>query len=126
MTTTTSLLPDIKLRFNIEHPSFEECYAYGYACAEAGIAEDANPYRASSKASEQWIEGWWAGFYGEEPLYALTTDGDEETLFHDAANDATYIEHRSMTDFWVKVLEVTGMVAVSAMVSYQLIDLLAA
>ncbi len=67
MNDTTELLPHIKLRFNIEHPSFEECYSYGYECALAEVEEDENPFREGSIEHEQWQEGWWAGFYGEKP-----------------------------------------------------------
>ena len=110
MNDMTALLPHIKLRFNIEHPSFEECYAYGYECALAEINEIANPYHMDSKESEQWLEGWWAGFYGEKPLYEL-------------ADDSVYSE--AMICFFAKVMEITGMLAVSAIVGYQVIDLVA-
>lgn len=120
--TTTAILPDLRLRFNIEHPSFEDCYAYGYECASAEISEEENPFRVGSKESEQWREGWWAGFYGEEPLYALTHDIEDRSEF-EAANDHHFFEHRS--GFFTKMFELTSMLAVSAAVGYQLLDLVA-
>ena len=124
MNDMTALLPHIKLRFNIEHPSFEECYAYGYECALAEINEIANPYHMDSKESEQWLEGWWAGFYGEKPLYELADDVEPLKISqHEAANESVYSE--AMICFFAKVMEITGMLAVSAIVGYQVIDLVA-
>jgi len=40
MNDILALLPHLKLRFNIEHPGFEDCYAYGYECAVAEINEE--------------------------------------------------------------------------------------
>jgi ribosome modulation factor len=121
----STFLPDIKLRFNIEHPNLEECYIYGYECALANIGEDENPYRSGSKESENWIEGWWAGFYGDKPLYELADKGavaSDSTVIN-AANDQFY--HESVGHFFAKVMEITGIIVVSAVVGFQLMDLVA-
>ena len=121
MNDMMTLLPDIKLRFNIEHPSFEECYTYGYECALAEIGEEENPFSHGSKEHEQWLEGWWAGLYGEEPLLQISTEGDSQEL--NAANDQRYYD--GMTALFIKVIELTGIIAVSAIVGYQVYDLVA-
>lgn len=127
MNDMTALLPHIKLRFNIEHPSFEECYTYGYECAMAEVSEEENPFRPGSKESEYWLEGWWAGFYQEEPLFDLATvDGNINLATAEqpeAANDHVYYE--SLGSFFTKVMEISGLLAVSAAVGYQVIDLVA-
>ena len=125
MNNMTALLPHIKLRFNIEHPSFEECYAFGYECALAEVSEESNPYSSGSKENEQWVDGWWAGFYGEKPLYELIdeTEPSNKTGLIEAANDRVYYE--TLGCFFAKVMEITGMLAVTAVVGYQLIDLVA-
>ena len=125
MNDMTALLPHIKLRFNIEHPTFEDCYTYGYECALAEINEEANPFQLNSKESDQWLEGWWAGFYGEKPLYESVDDfaSEAQTNHYDAANDSIY--STAMIGFFAKVMELTGMLAVSAVVGYQVIDLVA-
>ena len=124
MNDMTAFLPHIKLRFNIEHPTFEDCYAYGYECALGEVGEDANPYQLGSNESEQWLEGWWAGFYGEKPLYALADEvGEAQTSQYEAANDSFYSVHT--VSFFAKLMEITGMLAVSAVVGFQLIDLVA-
>ena len=61
MNDITALLPHIKLRFNIDHPSYEECYIFGYECAVSEVAEEENPIPEGSQEAEQWLEGWWAG-----------------------------------------------------------------
>ncbi|RUR13007.1 transmission trait enhancer LetE [Legionella sp. km772] len=122
MNDTTALLPHIKLRFNIEHPSYEECYLFGYECALSEVAEEDNPFRAGSQESEQWLEGWWAGFYGEEPLFDLNAEADEETeIKREAANDQQYQKSSIMT----LVFEISGAIAASAIVGYQLLELVA-
>lgn len=125
MNDINALLPDIKLRFNIAHPNLEECYAYGYVCGRAEINEEANPYRLSTTESEQWLEGWWAGFYGEQPIYDISDylQADETSIVQEAANDKVY--QSSKSGFFTKVLEITGVIAVSAIVGYQVIDLVA-
>jgi ribosome modulation factor len=120
MKDINELLPDIKLRFSIEHPNFEDCYRDGYRAALIDLSDEDNPFQLSSKESDQWLEGWWAGFYGETPLYEPILDTDHPVT---AANDQVY--HDSMADFFEKLLEITGILAVSAVVGYQLIDLVA-
>lgn len=124
MDDTTMVLPDVKLRFNIENPNPEECYGYGYECAQTGIAEDCNPYRKGSAASEQWIEGWWAGFYGEESIFNSPILANESVNIDPmAANDQVY--HEKLDNFFIRLLEISGVIAVSAIVGYQLIELVA-
>lgn len=125
MNKNNALLPDIQLRFNIEHPSFEECYAFGYECGSAEISEEDNPFNVDSKESDQWLEGWWAGFYGEEPLYDLSQyiDIQAEQALYEAANDQIYQDKRFI--FLTKVLEISGVIAVSAFIGYQMIEMVA-
>ncbi|CEK11925.1 hypothetical protein [Legionella hackeliae] len=128
MKETNALLPHIKLRFDIEHPNLEECYAYGYECALAEVGEEANPYHQGSAENEQWSEGWWAGFYGEKPLFELAEELLEpEVNEKDAANDYTYNAISSLVSasFLSKVLKITGAIAATAVVGYQVLDLVA-
>lgn len=124
MNDMTALLPHIKLRFNIEHPTFEDCYAYGYECALSDVGEGANPYAFNSKESEQWSEGWWAGFYGEPPLYEFVNEANQEQASqNEAANDSFY--SANTIGLFAKVMEITGLIVVSAIVGFQVIDLVA-
>lgn len=125
MDDLSTFLPDIKLRFNIEHPNLEECYIFGYECALANIGEDENPFSSGSKESEHWIEGWWAGFYGDKPLHKLPEKemASSEPSEVNAANDQFYQD--SFGHLFAKVLEITGIIVVSAVVGFQIFDLVA-
>lgn len=130
MNDTTELLPHIKLRFNIDHPSLEECYLYGYECALAEAAEEENPYREGTQEYEQWQEGWWAGFYGEKPLFTLVEDAELElsTLSdHEAANEQAFhfISNLVNSNVLANILKITGAIAATAVVGYQVIELVA-
>jgi len=124
MNDTTALLPDIKLRFNIDHPSYEECYLFGYECAVLEVAEEENPFRDGSQEAEQWLEGWWAGAYGEVPVFDMSSMEQEETHIDKiiAANDQQYCHKHS---FLSLVFEISGAIAASAIVGYQLLELVA-
>lgn len=126
MENTIGLLPHIKLRFNIEHPSCEECYVYGYECALAEVAEEENPFTKGTLEHEHWLDGWWAGFYGESPLFTLPEERDtasEEV----AANEKTYhfISHLVNSHFLANMLKITGALAATAIVGYQVFELVA-
>ncbi|OGV27245.1 MAG: hypothetical protein A3F18_01090 [Legionellales bacterium RIFCSPHIGHO2_12_FULL_37_14] len=112
MSTIEDVLPDIALRFNIEHPSYEECYAYGYACAVASLDLEVNPYASGTKLAGQWEEGWWDGFYGHDPLFTL--DWLNAPV---AANDQVYSSSTLLT-----LLKITGTLAASVFVGYQLFE----
>jgi hypothetical protein len=128
MNDTKELLPHLKLRFHIDHPNLEECYAHGYECALDEIGEEANPYQEGSIEYDQWVEGWWAGFYGEKPLFDLPEAKPEtEIVQKEAANDGFY-QHLGIklnTEFLTKVLKITGALAATAVVGYQVLDLVA-
>lgn len=124
MNDTTALLPHIKLKFNIDHPSYEECYMFGYECATSEVSEEENPFREGSQEAEQWLEGWWAGAYGEQPLFDMNALEEEFEYLNKetAANDHQY-HHKH--NFFTLVLEISGAIAASAIVGYQLLELVA-
>ncbi len=123
MNDTTALLPHIKLRFNIEHPSYEECYLFGYECALADVNEEENPFKDYSSEAEQWLEGWWAGIYGEKPLFDIAQIEEEiKTPSEIATNDKEFVKTHG---FLSLVFEISGAIAASAIVGYQLLELVA-
>ncbi|MCH9756392.1 MAG: transmission trait enhancer LetE [Gammaproteobacteria bacterium] len=117
------LLPHLKFRFHVDHPTLEECYAYGYECALADIKEDDNPYQLNSPEREQWLEGWWAGFYNEQPLFSFEAVPEHNQDVLGPANDGVY--HTQQSNYFLRVLEIAGVIAVSAILSYQVIDIVA-
>lgn len=123
MNDTSELLAHIALKFNIQHPSFEECYAFGYECALAEIHEDANPFDAQTKEAEQWTEGWWDGFYGEKPIYELKDYSPNHAIHFTAANEQVFTERAH--HMLVKLLEIGGVLSLAAFLSYYVIDMVA-
>lgn len=125
MKDTNAILPHLKLRFNVEHPTIEESYNFGYESALAELDIDENPFLEGSTSYEQWQEGWWAGFYGEKPLFELSQHPDEvkQLDIEAAANDADYYQDKNSTiRRWLKI---TGALAASAIVGYQVLDMVA-
>lgn len=124
MNDTTALLPHIKLRFNIDHPSYEESYASGYESALAYAAEEDNPFQKGSQEAQHWLEGWWDALSGDEPLFDISSFANEEILpeAEVAANDQQYCQKHS---FLSLVIEISGAIAASAIVGYQLFELVA-
>lgn len=120
MRETNDLLSMLRLKFNIEHPTVEESYSYGYEAAKAGFEEIHNPFSEHSNEHQYWVDGWWAGFYGEAPLFAMGTCDASPVA---AANDHAY--HENMGSLFVKVLEITSVIGVAALVGYQVLELVA-
>ena len=122
MSDTAELLSVLKLQLNVKHPSVEDSYLYGYEAAIAGIEEQDNPFRENTCEYDHWSDGWWAGFYGEEPLFSQ----NESTLSNPkivAANDQVYND--GIGHLLVKVLEITSVIGVAALVGYQMLELVA-
>lgn len=118
------LLPDVRLQFNIQHPSIEESYWYGYECARANFTEEDNPFPLKTTESDYWIEGWWDAFYAQEPMFECPTSFERVAVeANDSANDYDY--HEQIEHFFVKLLEISGVLVISAIVGYQLIELVA-
>ena len=124
MNDITALLPDIKLRFNMEHPSYEDSYALGYQSAVAYSPEEENPFREGSQAASDWLEGWWDATSGAEPLFDLSQWNESEVSVEKeiAANDKQFSAKNSILTL---VIEVSGALAASALVGYQLFEMVA-
>lgn len=121
----STILSELRLRFHIENPGLEDCYADGYESALSEKPEESNPFAFGTVEYEHWSEGWWAGFYGEKPLYALDKDVPQPDLrlTSAAANDVVYEDQP--VSMLTRVLEITGLIVVSAFIGYQLIELVA-
>ncbi|NCT57615.1 MAG: transmission trait enhancer LetE [Legionella sp.] len=124
MNELMDVMPDIKFRFHVDYPTLEECYAYGYESARAGVSEDENPYGVTSHNYEQWSEGWWAGFYEDQPLFTFDAEHPEDNAAAlTSANDDAFYE--TSGNYLLRALEIASVIAVSAILGYQVIDLVA-
>lgn len=125
MNDTTVLLPHMILLLNIEHPGYEESYSFGYECAVAELAEDENPYLPGTEEHNQWVDGWWAGFYGEAPLFTSEPHSTEASApeTKSAANESDY--HSDFKNILITFFKITGALAATAFIGYQVMDLVA-
>lgn len=117
------LLPYLRLHLNIKYPSYESCYAEGYKSGAEGENETSNPYPEKKPEHEQWLEGWWDGFYGEPPLFELPLDVQEKHENLEAANAPNYQGFNFQ--LFTEVLKVTSIIVGTAVMAYQIIDLVA-
>jgi hypothetical protein len=120
---TKELLPHLRLRFTIDHPSFEECYSYGYDSALAQVGEEENPYPTGSSEYDYWQEGWWAGFYGEEPLFTSVPSEPAAKLSKEQVYP--FISNLVNSQVLGNLLKITGALAATVVVGYQVIELVA-
>ena len=110
-------LSNLKLKLHIEQPNYEDCYVDGYACSLVHLSEAINPFQSGTKEAMYWAEGWWNAFYGEKAFFNL----DGVKIKESQPNPQ---EHR-VTDFIMTFLEISGVLAVSTLVGYQLWELVA-
>lgn len=124
MKEINELLPYVKLKMAVESPTLESCYIDGYLAMQAEIAEESDPFNAGSSESEMWLQGWWAAFYGEEPLFDLKTEKYnpkvEGIIKHEAANDSVFASAS-----FGRVVKVAGAIAATAFLGYQVMDMMA-
>lgn len=93
MNKDTDILAHARLHFHISTPDLEEVWLDGYGSATANLAEENNPYSQDSSEYELWQEGWWAGFYEEEPLFSLS--GQTHLEAEAVSEPETAIAHHS-------------------------------
>ncbi len=116
-----ALLPYLKLQLSVSNPPLEDCYLEGYEASNLEFSEEDNPYEPHSMESQYWLDGWWAGFYGEAPCLELFAKKDEFNVSAQAANDESFdSSDRAITN----VAKVAAVVA-ATILGYQIIDMIA-
>lgn len=102
-----NILSYVRLKFTIDTPMIEEIWLEGYEFAQKQLDDSANPYQQDDPLHHYWNEGWWAGFYGEEPLFTL--DGPcLATVVSQPSYESTsmYVNSSSpLRDFFLMVAE---------------------
>ena len=139
------VLSHLRLMLHIQQPSHEECWIEGYKAAESGEEEEGNPYAEAGTEHSQWLEGWWAGFYGEEELYRLAVEKDFQGALQadqirvDRAQasevkqpqtlvteiKATKDKLADLPGYFTNLIKVTSAIAATFLISYGLFDFLA-
>lgn len=126
MNTEQQILPHVRLQFHIQHPSLDDCWSEGYEYASTNMPEGDNPYKAGTSEHEYWQQGWWAGFYGEQPLFNTGGDlGDNSNVVdirdYKAANAPDY-EPSNVRRWAGRVAKIAGVIAITV-AAVELIDL---
>lgn len=125
------LLPHLRLKLNLEHLNFESCYCDGYQAALDERAVEESPFKEDSKEQEYWLEGWWAGFYGEAPLFDLELERVVESVDSEHLASAQFKDKSAANDeafsgiVFGRVARVAGALAATALIGYQMLDLIA-
>ncbi len=122
MTTNSNVLALTRLQHNIKVPAIEDVWLEGYEGFQGDLDEHNNPYQHGSAEYKHWQDGWWASFYGEEPLFDLAGGLNQraalDTATH-AANDADMVKKESHGR---RLFEIGCVVFVAAL-AYQAIDM---
>lgn len=63
------LLCYTKLSLHVHNPDLDDTWREGYEMAQNNCQDTSNPFETFTIEHEYWSEGWWAGFYNEEPLF---------------------------------------------------------
>lgn len=134
MKTTDDLaLSCARLKFCIEHPPLSDCWLDGHETALMGHPEENNPFAFDTAEHQSWTDGWWAGFYGEDPLFDYNGDilpslRNPPTMTRVLQNEAAANQpHWSTED--TKVLLARGLkivgVVLAVLAAYELADIAA-
>ncbi len=149
-----AVLSHARLMMDIQQPSFEECWIEGCQAAQSDQEEENNPYTAVGAEHEQWLDGWWAGFYGEEALYQLALEKDFDNVTqadkvraikkavalskqpqiplaqaakvtHTQASQSTSKQLTQLPGYFVNLVKIVSAVSATFLISYGLFDFLA-
>lgn len=130
MKNSKTILPDVLLDMHMKHPGLDECYFDGFTCGQVELNTNENPFQADSVESRYWLDGWMDAHLGQEPLF--NPDGLAEDLTLQLAttmaaeNDTHYYAPAELQrNNLIRFIEITGAIAVSAFIGYQLIELVA-
>lgn len=107
-----------RLIFNVATPSYEEAWLEGYDTCQQEQDSDLNPYSKNSSEYRYWNDGWWASFYGEEPLFTLSGTVNPHALAKPAQQQ--YKAHHQIN--WTKRLFQLSCVLFASVACYILID----
>lgn len=118
MKTEHILESHYRLIFNVATPSYEEAWLEGYEACQAERDDDTNPYAANSREHRYWSDGWWAQFYGEEPLFTLTGAVNSRAVAKSTISSDTKLKKET----WTKRTLQIGCALFATIACYTLLD----
>lgn len=117
-----NILAFVRLNLHVAMPDLEETWLDGYQTAMVDLPEENNPYPMSSQEYECWSEGWWAGYYQEQPLFTLA--GRVNLVSAPVPKEQTAVSKPQTIKarkYIIRVMQVLGTLLAAA-VCYQLLD----
>jgi hypothetical protein len=72
------ILAYARLQLNIAMVTLEDAWLDGYESMQQDGDENRNPFPTGTLEHQHWADGWWASFYGEQPLFTLAGEIDQE------------------------------------------------
>ncbi len=121
------------LRFlkSIQKPDLEGVWLDGRDCAEHQLSLRDNPYSKDSKEHLYWNEGWWAGFYEEEPLSLLSestsvvTDNNKtlSNIMSKKAINNSISKGIKIISEWVEDISFIAGTFMTGFIIYELVDI---
>ena len=125
MSTQQEVLSHIRLQVNSQAADLGDCWAEGYESAQSNLTEKDNPYEVSTTEYQNWTEGWWAGFYEEEPIFGLNNNVAQLSTAApvEAANESTWLSDRVRC--WTGRVVKTAGVILASIAIIELADLAA-
>ena len=127
MNSKNDVMPHLRLLLNIKHPVLEDCWMEGFESAQVMLSEEDNPYKKDTVEYFHWLEGWWSGFYGEEPIHEIYDAEALESVpaivnvpIKRAANEDKWQFPRMKT--WFSRVATIAAITATVAVAYELID----
>jgi hypothetical protein len=66
---TDNTLGYSRLQLHIHTPNLDDIWLEGYEQGIKEYAESNNPFPEDTQEHRHWDDGWWAGFYNEDPMF---------------------------------------------------------
>jgi len=116
-----------QLKLHVEVPDLDETWLDGYESGLYEKPEESNPYQMGTSEYEAWTEGWWAGFYKEEPLFNTDGSVNQQALVVEPTIETQQATEKKVATrkYIIKAVEIFSIFAAAA-VAYQLSDMLMA
>lgn len=117
------ILAYARLQLNIAMVTLEDAWLDGYESMQRDCDETKNPFPVGTLEHHHWTDGWWASFYGEQPLFTLA--GDVNQRMESFALPQFQIAFPGQVKrLFISALQLTGGFAASVL-TYQLSGLMA-
>ena len=125
--STVNIIPDLKIMLEKHSPDLDDVYLEGYEAGLNNFAEAGNPYDFNSREHEYWVEGWWGGYLGEEPVFESqllgTVPKQADASNEHVAQDILKVRQQTITEQRLVIGFKVALVVFAALFVYNSIEL---